>query len=262
MQRDLFHCVLSGVSVAARRGGPGDGSAWRTDASTAVTETPSAGPPAASAARTLPPPVRFAVFDGDLDEAWLATYQQAAALAVDTEAMGLIHGRDRLCLVQISDSEDQVCCIRLARGQTEAPRLRRLMENPAVEKVFHFARFDVAALAENLGIAVDPIFCTKIASRLARTYAPRHGLKEVINELVGVELDKQAQSSDWGRVEDLSAAQLAYACGDVRWLLPARFRLEAMLRREERWALAQQCFACVPVFAALDRQRFGTVFEH
>jgi ribonuclease D len=227
-----------------------------------MTETPAFGPTPATTARTLPSPARFAVFDGDLDDAWLATFQKAASLAVDTEAMGLIHGRDRLCLVQICDGEDQVCCIRLARGQTEAPRLQRLLEDPAVEKVFHFARFDVAALAENLGIAVQPIFCTKIASRLARTYAPRHGLKEVVNELVGVELDKQAQSSDWGRVEDLSEAQLTYACGDVRWLLPARMRLEAMLRREERWTLAQQCFACIPVVATLDRQRFGSVFEH
>ena len=226
-----------------------------------MTESLSAGQPAAAAAKTLSQPARFAVFDGDLDEAWLASYETAPALAVDTEAMGLIHGRDRLCLVQICDGEDQACCIRLARGQKEAPRLQRLLENPAVEKVFHFARFDVAALAENLGIAVNPIFCTKIASRLARTYAPRHGLKEVVNELVGVELDKQAQSSDWGRVEDLSPAQLAYACGDVRWLLPARTRLETMLRREERWTLAEQCFACVPVFATLDRQRFGSVFE-
>ena len=208
------------------------------------------------------PPTRFAVFDGDLDGEWLQLYGEARALAVDTEAMGLIHGRDRLCLVQICDEHDNVSCIRLARGQGAAPHLEQLFEDPGIEKVFHFARFDVAALAENLGIAVNPVFCTKIASRLARTYAPRHGLKDVVNELVGVELDKQAQSSDWGRVEELSEAQLAYAAGDVRWLLPARDRLEAMLRREQRWELAQRCFDCVPVFAALDRQRFGQIFEH
>jgi len=202
------------------------------------------------------------VFDGDLDAAWLEHFGASRALAVDTEAMGLVHGRDRLCLVQISDAQDNVCCIRLARGQSEAPRLRSLFENPAIEKVFHFARFDVAALAENLGILVNPIFCTKIASRLARTYAPRHGLKEVVGELVGIELDKQAQSSDWGRVEELSDAQLAYAAGDVRWLLSARDRLETMLRREERWELAQRCFACIPVFADLDRLQFERVFEH
>ncbi|KEF41950.1 MAG: ribonuclease D [Cyanobium sp. CACIAM 14] len=207
-------------------------------------------------------PARFAVFDRDLDAVWEERYGGARALAVDTEAMGLVHGRDRLCLVQICDDDDNVCCIRLQRGQTAAPRLKALLENPAIEKVFHFARFDVAALAENLDIAVDPVFCTKVASRLARTYAPRHGLKDVVNELVGVELDKQAQSSDWGRVEELSDTQLAYAAGDVRWLLPARDRLEVMLRREERWELARRCFACVSVFAALDRQRFSQVFEH
>jgi ribonuclease D len=216
----------------------------------------------APASSSLPPPARFAVFDGDLDGEWLSRYGSARALAVDTEAMGLMHGRDRLCLVQLCDDHDQVVCIRLARGQGQAPRLQALLENPAIEKVFHFARFDVAALAENLGIAVSPLFCTKIASRLARTYSPRHGLKEVVGELVGVELDKQAQSSDWGRVEELSDAQLSYAAGDVRWLLAARDRLEAMLRREERWELARRCFACVPVIADLDRQRFGSIFEH
>lgn len=225
-----------------------------------MAQAPAAG--SASSRPQAPPPRRFAVFDGDLDAEWQALYGGARALAIDTEAMGLIHGRDRLCLVQICDDDDNVCCIRLARGQQDAPRLRQLLEDPAIEKVFHFARFDVAALAENLGIAVNPLFCTKIGSRLARTYAPRHGLKDVVNELVGVELDKQAQSSDWGRVEELSEGQLAYAAGDVRWLLAARDQLEAMLRREERWPLAQRCFACVPVFADLDRMRFGSVFEH
>ncbi|MFN9636719.1 MAG: ribonuclease D [Synechococcaceae cyanobacterium] len=211
---------------------------------------------------SLPPPARFAVFDGDLDGEWQERYGAARAVAVDTEAMGLMHGRDRLCLVQLCDDHDNVACIRLARGQRRAPRLQEILEDGRIEKVFHFARFDVAALAENLGIAVAPLFCTKIASRLARTYSPRHGLKEVVGELVGVELDKQAQSSDWGRVEELSDAQLAYAAGDVRWLLPARDRLEAMLRREERWELARRCFGCVPVIADLDRQRFGSIFEH
>ncbi|MFM7086229.1 MAG: ribonuclease D [Cyanobium sp.] len=221
-----------------------------------------ASPSSAAGAPTPAPPRRFAVFDGDLDAEWLELYSGARALAVDTEAMGLVHGRDRLCLVQICDAEDNACCIRLARGQTAAPRLQQLLQNSAIEKVFHFARFDVAALAENLAIRVDPLFCTKIASRLARTYAPRHGLKEVVAELVGVELDKKAQSSDWGRVEELSDAQLTYACGDVRWLLAARDRLETMLRREDRWEMAQRCFACVPVFADLDRQRYGSIFEH
>ncbi len=136
------------------------------------------------------------------------------------------------------------------------------MENPAIEKVFHFARFDVAALASGLGIEVKTIFCTKIASKLARTYSPRHGLKEVIKELVGVELDKQAQSSDWGQIDELNKNQLAYAANDVRYLIPAKRTLEKMLKRESRWELAQKCFNCIPVMAELDRLRFAQIFEH
>ena len=204
----------------------------------------------------------FAVFDGDLSDEWLNHYGNAKALAIDTEAMGLIHGRDRLCLVQIADEQDRVCCIRIARGQSDAPRLQQLMEAESIEKVFHYARFDVAAMATGLGIAVNPIFCTKVASRLARTYSPRHGLAAVVSELVGVDLDKQAQSSDWGRVDELSDQQLAYAANDVRYLLPARNRLEQMLVREERWSLAQRCFRCIPVFSDLDRFQYGSIFEH
>ena len=126
----------------------------------------------------------------------------------------------------------------------------------------HYARFDVAAMASGLGIAVNPIFCTKVASRLARTYSPRHGLAAVVSELVGIDLDKQAQSSDWGRVEELSEQQLAYAANDVRYLLPARDRLEQMLVREERWSLAQRCFLYIPVFSDLDRFQYGSIFEH
>ena len=136
------------------------------------------------------------------------------------------------------------------------------MEAEAIEKVFHFARFDVAALATGLSIRVNPVFCTKVGSRLARTYTPRHGLKDLVMELVGVELDKQAQSSDWGRVDELSDVQLAYAANDARYLLPARRQLEVMLRREGRWELAQRCFACVPVMSDLDRFRFVNTFEH
>jgi ribonuclease D len=210
----------------------------------------------------LPPAKEFAVFDADLGNEWFERYRHTSALAVDTEAMGLVHGRDRLCLVQICDDQDQVSCVRISRGQTEAPRLKELMEAVEIEKVFHFARFDVAALATGLGIKVNPIFCTKVASRLGRTYSPRHGLKEVVQELVGVELDKQAQSSDWGRVDELSDQQLAYAANDVRYLLPVRQHLHRMLAREERLELAEQCFRCIPVFSELDRLHFGSVFEH
>ena len=202
------------------------------------------------------------MLDGDLNAEWHQLLGQAKALAVDTEAMGLVHGRDRLCLVQISDAHDNVCCIRIGRGQRQAPRLQELMEAPGIEKVFHFARFDVAALGEGLGIAVAPLFCTKVASRLGRTYTNRHGLKELVQELCSVELDKGAQSSDWGRVEELSDSQLAYAANDVRYLLPARDRLVQMLVREERLDLALRSFGCIPVIAELDRGRFGAVFEH
>ncbi len=207
-------------------------------------------------------PKNFAVLDRDLDKEWFDRFSQASKLAVDTEAMGLIHGRDRLCLVQMCDQSDNVGCIKIHIGQNSAPHLKALMENTSIEKVFHFARFDVAALASGLGIDVNPIFCTKLGSRLARTYSPRHGLKDVVHELVGLELDKQSQSSDWGRVEELSDSQLAYAANDVRYLLTVRQKLEKMLRRENRWELAEKCFRCIPVMAELDRWRFGQIFEH
>ena len=209
-----------------------------------------------------PNPASFSIFDQDLDEQSANQFAQSSAIAVDTEAMGLIHGRDRLCLVQICDQNDNVACIKIGLEQHSAPKLKELLENPSLEKVFHFARFDVAALASSLGIGVNPIFCTKIASKIGRTYSPRHGLKEVISELVGVELDKHAQSSDWGRVDELTTEQLAYAANDVRYLLEAKEKLENMLRRESRWELAQKCFMCIPVFAELDQLRFTQIFEH
>ncbi|MXY62144.1 MAG: ribonuclease D [Synechococcus sp. SB0665_bin_28] len=205
---------------------------------------------------------QFAVFDGDLSQEWASFYSGSDALAVDTEAMGLCHGRDRLCLVQIADRKDRVCCVRIARGQNQAPRLQQLMESDRIVKAFHYARFDVAALRQGLGIAVQPIFCTKIGSRLARTYSPRHGLKDMVQELCGVELDKAAQSSDWGRVDQLTERQLAYAANDVRFLLDAMDRLRHMLAREDRLELARRCFTCVPILAELDRQHFGNIFEH
>ncbi len=207
-------------------------------------------------------PASFSLFDKDLDDASAKRFEMASSLSVDTEAMGLIHGRDRLCLVQICDPEDNVACIRIAIGQHSAPKLKALLENTSIQKIFHFARFDVAALAHGLGIEVKPIFCTKVASKIGRTYSPRHGLKEVISELVGIDLDKQAQSSDWGRVEELNIKQLEYASNDVRYLLEAKEKLEKMLKREGRWKLAERCFQCIPIMAELDRLRFLQVFEH
>ena len=207
-------------------------------------------------------PATFKIFDRDIDNETKITLSSSSALAVDTEAMGLIHGRDRLCLIQICDDLDNVICIRVERNQNAAPNLKYIFEKQSIEKVFHFARFDVAALASNLNIEVNPIFCTKIASKLGRTYSPRHGLKEVLMETVGVELDKQAQSSDWGKVGNLTKKQLVYAANDVRYLLEAKQKLEEMLKREERWDLAQKCFQCVPIFSELDRRRFTNIFDH
>lgn len=204
----------------------------------------------------------FQVCDQDLSEAQTAQYLQAEAIAVDTETMGLLPQRDRLCLIQLCDPGDRVTVVRIVRGQTEAPNLKRLLEADGTLKVFHFARFDIATLRYHLGIQVTPLFCTKIASKLARTYSPRHGLKDVIQELERVELDKSAQSSDWGNAENLSPEQLRYAANDVRYLLSACRKLTAMLQREERWDLAQQCFQCLPTLAALDLLQYQGVFEH
>jgi ribonuclease D len=137
-----------------------------------------------------------------------------------------------------------------------------LLETPSVLKLFHFARFDLAMLRQNLGIQTTPIFCTKIASKLARTYSSRHGLKELVLELEQVELDKSAQSSDWGNVANLSDEQLRYAANDVRYLLSVRQKLTNMLQREGRWELAQQCFEALPVMVTLDLLLYRDIFEH
>ena len=211
---------------------------------------------------SLKKPNSFCIFDGDLNQETSQLYEKSPTLAVDTEAMGLIHGRDRLCLVQLCDHEDNVACIRIEKNQKSSPRLKSLMEKSEIEKVFHFARFDVAALAVNLDINVNSIFCTKIASKIGRTYSPRHGLKEVILELVGVELDKQSQSSDWGRIDELTETQLTYAANDVRYLIAAKQKLELMLKREGRWEITKKCFDCISVISELDIQRYANVFEH
>ena len=204
----------------------------------------------------------FKVCNQDLDEATLSRYETAEAIAVDTETMGLIPGRDRLCLVQICDPQGYVSAIRITKGQTEAPHLKRLMEAESITKVFHFARFDVAQLRHTFGINTHPIFCTKIASKLARTYTSSHGLKALVQELEGVELNKSAQSSDWGNAANLSNEQLSYAANDVRYLLSVREKLIGMLKREERWEMAQQCFKSLPVFVSLDLLQYQNVFEH
>jgi len=204
----------------------------------------------------------FRICDRDLSTSDLETYLSAETIAVDTETMGLLPHRDRLCLVQLCDERDRVAVVRVERGQREAPNLKQLLEAETILKIFHFARFDVATLQHHLGIHVKPLFCTKIASKLARTYTPKHGLKDLLIELEQVELDKTAQSSDWGNAANLSEEQLRYAANDVRYLISAHQKLTAMLKREERWELAQQCFECVPVFAALDLMQYQGIFEH
>jgi ribonuclease D len=204
----------------------------------------------------------FQVCDRDLNDVALSQYLESSAIAVDTETMGLLPLRDRLCLVQLCNHEGKVTAIRIAKGQTDSPNLKKLLEATNIVKIFHFARFDVATLRYNLGIQVNPLFCTKIASKLARTYTNRHGLKDVVQELEQVELDKSAQSSDWGNAANLSTSQLSYAANDVRYLISVQQKLTAMLQREERWELAQECFQVLPTIVSLDLLQFKDLFEH
>lgn len=173
-------------------------------------------------------------------------------IAVDTETMGLNPHRDRLCVVQLSDGSGDEHLVRFAPGSDyAAPYLKALLADPNRVKLYHFARFDVAVLSHALGIVAAPIFCTKIASKLVRTYTDRHGLKELVRELVGVEVSKQQQSSDWG-ADELSSAQRDYAASDVRFLHRMRDVLVERLAREGRTELAQACFGFLPTRAALD----------
>jgi ribonuclease D len=204
----------------------------------------------------------FQVCDQDLPADLLNHFSTVNAIAVDTETMGLIPQRDRLCLVQLCDPNGSVVAIRISKGQTEAPNLKQLMENEQIVKVFHFARFDVAQLNYTFGIKTHPIFCTKIASKLVRTYTSSHGLKSLVQELAKVELDKTSQSSDWGNSQNLSISQLSYAANDVRYLISMKDKLIEMLVREERLGLAQLCFECIPVFVSLDLELFSNIFEH
>lgn len=184
---------------------------------------------------------------GDLPD--LERYEGAAA--IDTETLGLNPHRDRLCVVQLSPGDGSADVVQIARGQTEAPNLVRLLTDPARLKIFHFARFDVAVLAKTFGVAVAPVYCTKIASRLTRTYTDRHGLKDLVKELLDIDLSKQQQSSDWA-AETLTDAQLAYAASDVLHLHALKSRLDERLDREGRTGLAESCFRFLPARAALD----------
>jgi ribonuclease D len=184
-------------------------------------------------------------------------------VAVDTETLGLVPHRDRLCFVQLSRGDGSADVVQIGSGQARANNIERLLADPKVTKLFHFARFDVAVLFKTFGVMAAPIYCTKIASKLARTYTDRHGLKDLTRELLGVELSKQQQSTDWGDAT-LSEAQLSYAASDVLYLHALRNRLDAMLKRENRFEIAAACFDFVPARARLDLMGWADadIFSH
>jgi len=184
-------------------------------------------------------------------------------VAIDCETMGLNPHRDRLCVVQLSGGDGTAHIVQIERDQTEAPNLAALLENPDVLKLFHFGRFDIAALLNAFGALAAPVYCTKIASKLVRTYTDRHGLKYLVQELLGIDISKQQQSSDWGAA-DLSEAQLDYAASDVLYLHRLREKLDERLAREGRDELAQACFDFLPARARLDLEGWPEfdIFAH
>jgi ribonuclease D len=196
---------------------------------------------------------------GDLPD--LTRYTDS--VAIDTETMGLHPHRDRLCVVQLSNGDGSADVVQIPKDQGDAPNLKALLANPKVTKIFHFARFDIAVLYNAFGVMPQPIYCTKIASRLSRTYTDRHGLKDLVREVLNIDMSKQQQSSDWGS-QSMSEAQLAYAASDVLHLHALRERLDAMLAREGRLGLAQACFEFLPTRAKLDLQGWDAedIFAH
>lgn len=197
---------------------------------------------------------------GDLPDGVLVG---AEAVAIDSETMGLVLGRDPLCVVQLSDGKGDAHLVQLDRTTYDAPNLKRLLTDPKVVKIFHFGRFDIAMFHLHLGVVTAPVYCTKIASKLARTYTDRHGLKDVTKELIGVDMSKAQQSSDWGAAT-LSPEQQAYAASDVLHLHALRTKLDAMLVREGRDGLARACFEFLPYRALLDVRGWEEVdiFSH
>jgi ribonuclease D len=196
---------------------------------------------------------------GDLPD--LSRY--TGAVAIDTETMGLSLSRDRLCVVQLSPGDGSADVVQLPPHSVDAPNLKRLLTDPTLLKIFHFARFDLAVLSHALGVMPQPIYCTKIASRLARTYTDKHGLKDLVREVLGHELSKQQQSSDWGAGQ-LTDAQVSYAAADVLYLHALKERLDAMLLREGRKDLAEACFHFLPDRVRLDLAGFAEedIFAH
>jgi ribonuclease D len=203
------------------------------------------------------PPI-IELYQGDLPPGRLT----GRSIAIDTETMGLDPHRDRLCLVQLSEGDGSAVMVQLA-GSYDAPELKRLLADEGVLKIFHFGRFDMAVLKHYFGVMPRPVYCTKVASKLARTFTDRHGLKDLCKELLGIELSKQQQSSDWGAAE-LSQEQLNYAASDVLHLHALREKLDAMLRREGREGLARACFEFLPTRAELDLRGWAEIdpFAH
>ncbi|MAZ76243.1 MAG: ribonuclease D [Micavibrio sp.] len=189
--------------------------------------------------------------------------QFSSSVAIDTETLGLNPARDKLCLIQLSDGRGDAHIVQLNRDTYNAPNIKALMEDKNTTKIFHYARFDIAILKAYLNVECTPIYCTKIASRLCRTYTDRHGLKNVVSELAGVDLNKQQQSSDWG-AEELSQEQLDYAASDVLYLHTVKEKLDSMLAREGRVDLAQECFNFLKTRADLDLQGWSEfdIFQH
>ena len=184
-------------------------------------------------------------------------------VAIDCETMGLNPHRDRLCLIQMSGGDGDCHLVQIMPGQTDAPNLCAMLEDPAVLKLFHFGRFDIAALLHTFGVLTAPVYCTKIASKLIRTYTDRHGLKNLLQELLGIDVSKHQQQSDWGAPE-LTEAQLDYAAADVLYLHQLREKCNALLAREDRTALAQSCFDFLPTRAKLDLEGWPDIdiFAH
>jgi ribonuclease D len=213
-----------------------------------------------------PPDVTPEIVQGDLTEELLQAFSQGGEVAVDTETMGLVTVRDRLCVVQLCNRQMGAALVQIPREDPRptaqrAPRLKQLFEDPRVLKVFHFARFDVAALRYYLGIKVAPLYCTRTVSKLVRTYTDRHGLKDNLLEFLDVEMDKAARHSAWD-APVLSREQIRYAISDVTMLLPLMDKLEELLVREGRVELSRECFQAIPTFAQLDIMGFDGVFEH
>ncbi|WP_297322808.1 ribonuclease D [uncultured Bartonella sp.] len=204
--------------------------------------------------------VKIRVHKGDLPN---LTHYNVKEVAIDTETLGLQPHRDRLCVVQISPGDDTADVIQIAKGQKSAPNLVKLLADPEITKIFHFGRFDIAVLALTFGVMPKPVFCTKIASKLARTYTDRHGLKDLVSELLGINISKQQQSSDWG-TEELSSAQVEYAATDVLYLHRLKSILEARLIRDGRLSVAKSCFQFLPSRSELDLIGFPEVdiFAH